>query len=136
MKILNLRSKGNLVSLSIILGIILNTFVTFALYRNSPSAEYYACTTAREGAEKLVKNAGSGTTAPLTDYLTPCEYNYIGWPLKIPLYNQPGWSGPLSQNRFFQITFVINSVIWVFVVLIILSLLRYFKYKKNSPRTA
>ena len=48
---------------------------------------------------------------------------YVDWPLKIHITDYP--------DQFFLRNFIANTIFWFLVSLILLSLIRYFKYRTN-----
>lgn len=111
------------------MGVVLNCLITILLYHNGPSEEYFICMDAREKAGQVQILPNGTHSISVTDYLTPCEYNYLDWPIRIPNYG-PDWTGHMYSNESVIILFLVNAVLWVLVVFISLSIVRYFRIKK------
>lgn len=107
MKIFSLQSKKSLFYASTIIGLILNILSMFMVVKNSSfgALEYMIERTSR------------------------------GFPLPIPTYSH-GDIVNLNSVKFTQpyvfIPFIVNFIFWILVAFIILSLIKYFKYRKTS----
>jgi hypothetical protein len=105
------------------------------LYDNGPGHEYYSCIEARQEVDKPIKHADGSTTLSITDYIQPCEYNNIGWPIKARYFDPQSAWGSWYPDALVRWALFLNTLFWILIVLIILSLVRHFK-KKNVQNTS
>jgi hypothetical protein len=126
-----MKSKTSLILWSLVFSLILNGLVTFLSYHTGPGQEYYSCFTARQEAEKPVKLSNGNMSISIIDYIQPCEYNHIGWPIPIT-YLEPSWSGPLYSNTLIQLGLLLNNLIWFLALLVILSPVRYLRRRRQN----
>lgn len=125
-----MKSKTSLILWGLMLSLILNGLVTFLSYHNGPDPEYYSCIKERQERESLVKLADGRTSVIIIDYIQPCVYGHVGWPIKIP-YFELSRSGPLYLNRAVQLGLFLNNIILFTFSLMILGILKYLR--NNNP---
>ena len=116
MKIFSLQSKTGLVVWSLVLGVLVGVFVN-NFFVSQPSF----C------------NVPNQAFAPELQELSTCDsqFRLHGWPVKYPQINKAyDISSNDVQDVYIQLY---NYAFWVVVVLIILSLIRYFKKKNTNP---
>ncbi|MDR3643175.1 MAG: hypothetical protein P4L74_06145 [Candidatus Doudnabacteria bacterium] len=103
MKIFSLKSRTGLVAWSIILGFIINVIVSALAY-----------------AFGYVER----TPAFCLTCISPQTVSYFyGFPFQV-------WLDRFSSPGIWEYYFFFNLLFWIFVILVILSLIRYFKHKK------
>lgn len=111
MKIFSLQSKKSLFYASLIIGLVLNILSMFM----------------------VVRNFSSGAL----EYMT--KITFRGFPLPVSTF---GYSGDIAVNSvkyanpYVFIPFIVNFIFWILAVFIILSLIRYFKYRKTFVNQA
>ncbi len=120
MKIFSLETKKHLLGWSVVLGFVINICITFLLHGPGPGKIFWECENERQQWE---------ATGVMVDYIQPCSYNQIGWPLKIP-YLEPNWGGLVYSDTIVLGGLFINTIIWIILLMFILSLGRHFR-KKN-----
>lgn len=117
MKLFSLESKRHLIIWSVLIGILVSAFAFYLTYIPATPAEIAACEQERVNS--------------LIEYIFPCQSAIVGWPFRTIL--SAGTDHEMHPVTYFFILRV-NTIIFVFATLIILSLIRYGMRRSKQKR--